>query len=350
MHRKAGSPAQSAGRRYSSKLADASRGGFTLIELLVSISIIGVLTAIILPAVQMARETARRSQCKNNLKQLALAAHNFEGAQGYLPAGMDFQHVGPIVYLLPYLDQTVYFNRFSFDNRFVYWWQNPKNRPPIQGPPWIPIPVSNPENYAAVGTIPVLLCPTAPPPNQVGGVLMCVTHGTPGLDFTVGIPPDIYYYSGAPGSQYLTRSFYAPCAGDYYYANGRYRGVFRYSAEGRGIRIADIQDGSSNTLFFGETAGDFVNWDPSLPPQLNTQCVAVSGLYLTDGIDCGADFLNPDSDAIHFGSRHSSVIHFAFADGSVRGIQNAVSLNNGPMFQMMLRLGGYRDAEDVTAP
>src|SRR5215472_16354554 len=105
------------------------RSGFSLTELLVSIAIIGVLTALLLPAVQMVREAARRTQCKNNLKEIALAAHNFEDAHGRLPPGMDFQHVGALVYLLPYLDQAAYYDGFSFDDRYTYWWLNPANRP-----------------------------------------------------------------------------------------------------------------------------------------------------------------------------------------------------------------------------
>src|SRR5262245_6554475 len=108
----------------------AGRRGFTLIELLVVISIIGVLIALLLPAVQAAREAARRIQCTNNLKQFSLAAQNYLSAVGTLPQGMTFQvdmntpgasawgqmwvSHSVFVSLLPYMEQQPLFNRVNF--------------------------------------------------------------------------------------------------------------------------------------------------------------------------------------------------------------------------------------------
>ncbi len=99
------------------------RAGFTLIELLVVIAIIAVLIALLLPAVQQAREAARRSQCKNNMKQVGLAAHNFENSYRALPhpgqcdstggAATVYMSESPATILLPYMDQANIYNQMD---------------------------------------------------------------------------------------------------------------------------------------------------------------------------------------------------------------------------------------------
>src|SRR3954471_13435231 len=105
--------------------ARRSRRGFTLIELLVVISIIGVLVALLLPAVQAAREAGRRAQCVNNLRQMGLAAHSYEGTHRYFPIGV-IRYTPPqcddasnrrhtlFAALLPHMEQVNLYNSFNF--------------------------------------------------------------------------------------------------------------------------------------------------------------------------------------------------------------------------------------------
>ena len=95
------------------------RRGFTLIELLVVIAIIAILVALLLPAVQQAREAARRAQCKNNLKQIGLALHNYQGALNVFPPSFcigngDGGKWSPMARILPYVDQA---NLYNLANR-----------------------------------------------------------------------------------------------------------------------------------------------------------------------------------------------------------------------------------------
>jgi prepilin-type N-terminal cleavage/methylation domain-containing protein len=139
------------------KLPRPPRCGFTLVELLVVIAIIGVLVSLLLPAIQAAREAARRMQCGNNLKQLGLAIHDYEGAQGVLPPGYaSASHATPPpatrdpetwdappgwgwgAYLLPHLEQTNISAQANYDE-----------------PLW-----SDRHSTLVRTTLPVFLCPT----------------------------------------------------------------------------------------------------------------------------------------------------------------------------------------------
>src|SRR5262249_36767247 len=102
---------------------ERKRNAFTLVELLVVIAIIGILVALLLPAIQAAREAARRAQCTSNLKQLGIALHNYIGAKkDVLPGGMYQEFKAPggyqgdtfFVYLMPYMENQIIYDRWDF--------------------------------------------------------------------------------------------------------------------------------------------------------------------------------------------------------------------------------------------
>lgn len=200
-------------------LSHAARRGFTLIELLVVIAIIAILVGLLLPAVQQAREAARRAQCKNNLKQLGLGLHNYEGtfrvypmanAQNYLPNTQGFS---PQARILPYLEQANLQNLLDF------------SQPAFTGPFNALVP--NPLFAAAFATpIPVLLCPSDPAPVQNTGAGGSIYAGT---NYMVS-------YGSGTKTNYDLRW---PTDGIVY--------------ENSNARISDVLDGASNTVYMSES-------------------------------------------------------------------------------------------------
>ncbi len=107
-------------RHYST--SDHNRSGFTLIELLVAMAIIAILVALLMPAVQSSREAARRTQCRNNLKQIGVAIHNFHAQEGALPPSRNYDHYTTWAFLiLPHLEQFTLFS--SWDASLKYYYQ-----------------------------------------------------------------------------------------------------------------------------------------------------------------------------------------------------------------------------------
>ncbi|WP_425618883.1 DUF1559 domain-containing protein [Anatilimnocola sp. NA78] len=194
-----------------------SRRGFTLVELLVVIAIIGVLVALLLPAVQSAREAARRMQCQNHLKQLALAAHNYESTYLTFPMCTGSTGYSPQARLLPFIEQTNLFAQLDF------------SVPTYTGAGGSQVP--NPLYLAVFDkVVPTFLCPSDPAPRVYTA--------------TLGSPPQAYRFAG---NNYMLST--GSGTGTNYDDRHRTDGVvFSNSA----IRFADITDGTSNSVFAAE--------------------------------------------------------------------------------------------------
>ncbi len=233
--------------------------GFTLIELLVVIAIIGVLIALLLPAVQSAREAARRAQCTNNLKQLGLALANYESANGSYPGSYPGSRYGvpndhpdsgwgcwsPHTMLLPFLEQRNIYDRFNFDTTAS------EDEGAMSGPF---------QATAAVTRINSLLCPSSPLP--VGSFWGFNTY-VGSRQYTGN------NYFGSIGSSLVPWSTGAP------------NGIFMIQTHGNGLTIGvrDVLDGTSNTIAFGEwRTGDFSNRKLSIQDVINIRGARPTGI------------------------------------------------------------------------
>jgi prepilin-type N-terminal cleavage/methylation domain-containing protein/prepilin-type processing-associated H-X9-DG protein len=269
--------------------------GFTLVELLVVIAIIGLLIALLLPAVQQAREAARRSQCVNNLKQIGLAIHNYHDSYNVLPSAEPggtgtLARASAFAAILPYLDQAAIYTQYDFS-----------------------LGNSDPANLKAVSQrIAGYLCPSANIPRQVP---------------ISGCDPN----DRAPGTYAVSTGTRDPWGTP---ASGSpHNGAIVNATSGR-TRLADVRDGTSQTLMVGESA-----W--SMPDYLFTSgpCsgqVRWGFTYWSSPYPLATAFttmppfnpkrLDGDSNRLsRFRSDHQpGGSHFAFCDGSVRLIGETV--------------------------
>jgi len=335
-------------------VAPVRRKGFTLIELLVVIAIIAILIGLLLPAVQKVREAAARIKCANNIKQIALAAHNYESSYGKFPIGMDDAQVGPICFLLPFLEQKPVWDGFAFDNPVTrLWYQNPLNRPPSTGLPDVPRP---PTRYGGEASISTLLCPSAGTPEKISTVLLFITNPNPSgtsqiFNSSFYSPPTPtawnIVFSASPGSIVLNKCSYVAVGGYPLYSPGTINGQALTAGAAAGIfgfrtqaKMTDIGDGTSNTMMFAEYTS-YVDLGLQYPPAGTCTSTFAGGPMYTVW---GPAYNQPDSDVYYrIGSRkHTGGFNVAFADGSVTFLRGNIDYN------VWVLLGGMNDNVTVT--
>lgn len=320
------------------------RPGFTLIELLVVIAIIAILIGLLVPAVQKVREAAARTQCINNLKQIAIAAHGYHDVNRMFPAGMDAQHIGPLVYMLPYLEQGSQFRLFqiapSVPAPTTSWWSNTLNRPANTGVAGAPRP---PAIYGAEGDFAVLMCPSAE--REVANVLLTSSQGAPDIGYNGAFGVLGFTFSDLPGSTMLGKTHYLAMGG-YPYLDagtgvpGQFAGIFFYKSR---TKLTDVTDGTSSTMMFAEYGSAYVDFGAGdRRTGWNAGSWGCGQIYTYWAPDDGSGVPLPASDPAskchyRYGSKHPGIFNVAMADGSVMCLRNSID------YTTFVTLGGKAD-------
>jgi prepilin-type N-terminal cleavage/methylation domain-containing protein/prepilin-type processing-associated H-X9-DG protein len=291
----------------------AGVAGFSLIELLVVVAIIGVLLALLLPAVQSAREAARRAQCINNLKQIALAAANYHDQHGAFPPCGYWRDTGYgvysnafsfLVHLLPQLEQGALYNAVNIDLNAL-----------------------NPENVTIYGIgVSTFWCPSD------GSISR--TAWNPSSDMVINggsatTPVTFSSYAASCGTWFLSPWIFDP---NYQAALSSMNGAIYLQSS---TRIADVTDGTSQTLLVGERNHSIIPspqrenwhyWFTALRTQFTTEFPINPQDKTIDVAENEGNVFEGQASAwaTSASSNHPGGANFAFADGSVRFIKETI--------------------------
>lgn len=303
------------------------RRGFTLIELLLVIAIIGTLVALLLPAVQAAREASRRSSCINNLKQLGLGIANYESAQHALPAGAKWGRWGPfpqrrdhgslLVTLLPYVEQQASYSKFDFTQKSI-------DRQVIPG------------TQTLIGSQPIslYLCPSDVREDLYDGLAPHNYAASRG-------PTEVYANPATSCPDPWSSLSQAPVDDQQEYAGP-------FTRIGIACKLKEISDGLSNTLFVGEVRPACslharAGW--ATTNNGNGYCSTLIPINYDSCDDNAPDACNRSMNwttEVGFKSSHPGGAQFLFGDGSVHFISQEID------HQQYQYLGAKADGQTVT--